>query len=228
MAGGGREGNALRWVLTYGDLVTLLLAFFIVIYAISTTDPHKYQQVVISIKRGFGIKLEGGTSLIAGSGMGGEKLLPFPDTNTALQETLSESLEQEILEGTVEVVQTEKGILLRLREEMFFELGRAGLTEQSKRILDKVAPALTQIPNAIEVEGHTDSLPIHSPHFPSNWELSAARATAVIRYLVEDYGVSPLRLAARGFGEFKPLVPNDPVRGTPKNRRVEIYILGQP
>jgi len=216
----------MRWLLTYADMITLLLAFFVIMYAISKTDSAKYQQLILSIQQAFGI--QPASSRIANTGLGGEKVLLAPDAMAKLQEELSRSLEPEIQGGQVQVERTEKGILLRFQDAIFFELGKADLTEEARRILGKVAPVLKAIPNPIEVEGHTDSLPIRSSLFPSNWELSTARATAVVRHLIEVHGLSPLRLAARGFGEYKPLVPNDPVLGTPRNRRVEIYILRQP
>ncbi len=227
MAGRGHDGGGnLRWLLTYADMITLLLAFFIILYATSKTDSQKYQQLVEAIRYAFGIKAS--TSRIADTGLGGEKPLLAPDLMTQLQEEITKSLEPEIQQGGVQVEKTEKGIVLRFQDAIFFELGRADLTEEARGILGKVAPILKRIENPIEVEGHTDSLPIRSPLFPSNWELSTARATAVIRHLIGVYGVSPLRLTARGFGEYKPLVPNDPVRGAPQNRRVEIHILRQP
>ncbi len=103
--------------------------------------------------------------------------------------------------------------------------GKADLHGEARRILDTVVGVISNLPHPIEAEGHTDTLPIKSAQFPSNWELSVARATAVVRYLVEAHGVSPLRLAARGLEEHKPLYPNHPTLGEPRNRRVELNII---
>jgi chemotaxis protein MotB len=203
-------------------MITLLLAFFIILYASSQVDAKKYSDMVSSVRTAFGTPLP--PRPIAQTGGGGEKLLPVPDTVGVLVQELTGRLEKEIKEGAVEIQKTEKGIVLRFREAVFFGLGRATLSGEAKDILDKMTPPLLDVPNAIEVEGHTDNLPIRSPIFPSNWELSVGRATAVVRYLVEVHRFPPGRLAARGMADNRPLVPNDGTRGNPRNRRVELHI----
>jgi chemotaxis protein MotB len=223
MAGGGHDGGGgLRWLLTYADMITLLLAFFIILYASSQVDARKYTDLVSSIRTAFGVPLP--PRPIVRVGDGGDKLLPIPDMVGVLVQELTGRLEKEIAEGAVEIQRTKEGIVLRFREAVFFGLGRASLSGEAKAILDKMAPPLLNIPNAIEVEGHTDSLPIRSPIFPSNWELSVGRATAVVRYLVEAHRFPPGRLAARGMADNRPLAPNDRTRGNPRNRRVELHI----
>lgn len=223
MAGGRHDGGgALRWLLTYADMITLLLAFFIILYASSQVDGKKYAELASSIRTAFGAPLP--PRPIVRVGGGGDKLLPIPDVVGVLVQKLTGLLEKEIKEGAVDIQKTEKGIVLRFREAVFFGLGRASLSGEAKDILDKMTPPLLDVPNAIEVEGHTDNLPIRSPIFPSNWELSVGRATAVIRYLVEIHRFPPSRLAARGMADNRPLVPNDGTRGNPRNRRVELHI----
>lgn len=223
MAGGGHDGGGgLRWLLTYADMITLLLAFFIILYASSQVDAKKYTDLVSSVRTAFGVPLP--PRPIVRVGDGGDKLLPIPDMVGVLVKELTGLLEKEIEEGSVEIQKTEAGIVLRFREAVLFGLGRASLSGEAKEILDKITPPLLDIPNAIEVEGHTDNLPIRSPIFPSNWELSVGRATAVVRYLVEVHRFPPGRLAARGMADNRPLVPNDATRGNPRNRRVELHI----
>lgn len=223
MVGNGHDGGGgLRWLLTYADMITLLLAFFIILYASSRVDAKKYTDMVSSIRTAFGVPLPPRSVVRAGDG--GEKLLPFPDTVGMLVQQLSVQLEEEIKTGSVEIERNEKGVILRLQETVLFDLSSATLSAEAKRILDKIAPSLLNVPNAIEVEGHTDNLPIRSPIFPSNWELSVGRATAVIRHLVEIHRFPPGRLAARGMADNQPLAPNDPVRGNIRNRRVELHI----
>lgn len=212
----------MRWLLTYADMITLLLAFFVILYAISKVDAKKYQALAVSMRGAFG---SAGSSHVTSGGAGGEHLPPKPDPGFDLAEKLRQSLGQDLGAGTVQIERTESGILLRFQDTVFFERGKADLQAQARRILDNVASVIASLPNGIEAEGHTDTLPIRSAQFPSNWELSVARATAVVRYLVEAHGISPLRLAARGLGEHKPLYPNHPAQGEPRNRRVEVTIL---
>ncbi len=224
MAGHGHDGGGgLRWLLTYADMITLLLVFFIILYASSKTDAKKYTDTVSSIRVAFGVPLS--PRPIVRVGDGGETLLPFPDMVGRLAQQLSAHLEEEITAGSVEIEQTDTGVVLRLQGAVLFDVGNATLSSEAKRILDTVAPALLTLPNAIEVEGHTDTLPIRSPSFPSNWDLSVGRATAVIRYLVEAHRFPPARLSARGLADTQPLEPNDPVQGNPRNRRVEVHVL---
>lgn len=224
----GRDGysGGLRWLLTYADMITLLLAFFIILYVSSRVDAKKYNDLASSIRVAFGVTLP--ASPIAQAGRGGEKLLPIPDVFGMLMQRFSRELEEEIRQGRVEIQRTEKGIVLRFREAVLFESGKATLSDKAKRILDQVAVSLREIPNPIEVEGHTDNLPIRTHFFPTNWELSVARATSVVRYLVEVRGLSPERLAARGLADNRPLVPEDRLRGNPRNRRVEVHVLTGP
>ncbi|MGB4782269.1 OmpA/MotB family protein [Candidatus Methylomirabilis sp.] len=223
MAGRGHDGGGgLRWLLTYADIITLLLAFFIILYATSQVDAKKYTGVVSSIRLAFGVPLP--PRPIVRVGDGGEHLLPFPDMVGLLVPQLSIQLEEEIKTGSVEIERTERGIVLRFRETVLFGLGSATLSAEAIRILDKIAPLLLTIPNVIEVEGHTDTLPIRSSLFPSNWELSIGRATAVIRHLVEVHRFPSDRLAALGMADNRPLVPNDGRQGNPRNRRVELHI----
>lgn len=227
MAGSGHDGGGgLRWLLTYADMITLLLAFFIILYASSKVDAKRYSDLASSVRIAFGAPLP--SRPIGQVGGGGEKLLPFGDMVGMLVQQLSSQLEEEIKAGSVEIERTDKGVVLRFRETVLFGLGSATLAAEAKRILDKVARSLLTLSNAIEVEGHTDNLPIRSSAFPSNWELSVGRATAVVRYLVETHRFPPPRLAARGMADNQPLAPNDPVRGNPRNRRVELHILTAP
>lgn len=223
MADNGHDGGGgLRWLLTYADMITLLLAFFIILYASSRVDAKRYADLASSVRTAFGAPLP---ARPLGAGGGGEKLLPFGDMVGMLMQQLSAQLEEEIRAGSVEIERTDKGVVLRFRETVLFGLGSATLADEAKRILDKVAQSLLTMSNAIEVEGHTDNLPIRSPLFPSNWELSVGRATAVIRYLVEAHRFPPPRLTARGMADNQPLAPNDPTRGNARNRRVELHVL---
>jgi len=225
MAGHRHDGGGgFRWLLTYADMITLLLAFFVILYASSRVDAGKYTDLVSSIRVAFGVPPRP-RPIIMQAGHGGEKLLPFGDVAGILVQQLNAHIEEEIKAESVEIERDDKGVVLRFQDSVLFGLGSATLSDDAKRILDKVARPLINTLYAIEVEGHTDILPIRSSDFPSNWELSVARATAVIRYLVESHRFPPARLAAKGMADNQPLAPNDPARGNPRNRRVELHVL---
>ena len=212
----------MRWLLTYADMITLLLAFFVIMYAISKVDAKKYQAVAESVS----IALGGHPPRAVSSGIdGSEKVLPKPDPVFEMAERLRQDLGNELGSGRIQIERNADRILLRFQDTLFFERGKADLSPEARGILDKVAKVVAPLPYRLEAEGHTDALPIKSAQFPSNWELSVARATAVVRYLAEQHHVSPLRLAARGLGEHKPLFPNKPIVGEPRNRRVELNIM---
>ena len=213
----------MRWLLTYADMITLLLAFFIVLYASSSVNAKKLQEVAASIRGAFGTPA--GASQINDRGFGGERLLIVPNQLDRMAEELSIALRAEAEAGRVQIMKTPRGVVLRFQDTALFDLGKANLTLEARAMFDKIAPVVKPLQNMIEAEGHTDDLPIRSSQYPSNWELSAARATSVVRYFVETHSLSPERLAARGMGEFRPLYSNQPRIGEPKNRRVEINVL---
>lgn len=133
-------------------------------------------------------------------------------------------VKMEGIEGVKADIVPEKGLVISLKERILFETGRADLSEQAKVILDKLYPIFLKIPNSIIVEGHTDNVPIKTIQFPSNWELSATRATQVIRYLIEDKNFPQERIAATGYGEYHPVSPNDTPEEKAQNRRVDFVI----
>ena len=215
-------GGTLRWLLTYADMLTLLLAFFIMMYAVSRLDVQKYQALTASLRGTFRR-----STLVVTPILGSDTLKPPPEaapTPPVMQQRAGD-LAEELRAGLIEIEQAPDAIVLRFPDAILFSRGRAEVQDTARGLLARVAQVVRKVPNPIEVEGHTDTLPISSMQFPSNWELSVARATAVVRELVATDGLSPLRLSARGLGEYKPRFPNDPVSGEPRNRRVEIRIL---
>jgi len=221
MSGGGHDGGgSMRWLLTYADMITLLLAFFVIMYAVSKVDAKKYKTFASSVQTAFGNPIALPREPIPAP------IRPRADPLIEILDQLRSNLDEaDLREGRIQIERTPDAILLRFQDTVFFERGKAELGPEARGILDVVAGAVADLPNSIEAEGHTDLLPIRSARFPSNWELSVARATAVVRYLALSHGISPLRLSARGLGEFKPLVPNPPGGGEPRNRRVELKIL---
>jgi chemotaxis protein MotB len=217
-------GGTLRWLLTYADMITLLLAFFIMIYAISRLDVQKYQALTESLQRTFRR-----STLVVAPIPGTDTRKPPPEaapTPTAMQRLAAEFAE-DLRAGRLELEQASDAIVLRFPDAILFSRGSAEVQPSAHDLLARVAQVVRKLPTHIEVEGHTDTLPISSAQFPSNWELSVARATAVVRELVATQGISPWQLSARGLGEYQPRFPNDPVSGEPRNRRVEIRLLSR-
>ncbi len=128
------------------------------------------------------------------------------------------------LEKQVKLETTDKGVVIRINSPILFDLGEADLKPQAFPILDKIVDLTKDWPNSIQIEGHTDDLPIHTAEFPSNWELSTARAMSVLRYFLRKGLIRPQRLSAAGYGQYHPLVPNSNPANRAKNRRVEIYV----
>ncbi len=215
--------GAFRWLLTYADMITLLLAFFVMLYVISRLDAKRAHALTVSLGEAFRR-----STLIAP--LSPVSVVPSvaeePPILPVKQRLLAE-LGEDLRAGRIEVEQVRNAVVLRFPDTILFDRGSAELRSSAFPLLARVARVLGAISAAVEVEGHTDTLPIASPRFPSNWELSVARATAVVRELVAVEGLSPLRLAARGLGEYQPRFPNDPVTGEPRNRRVEIRLLAR-
>ena len=154
-------------------------------------------------------------------------------TDTVDGENIEESMYYQVskfvkeheLEAAVEIIETEQGVAIQVRESILFETSKSTLREDSKEVLSSIAELLSSIDNTIVVEGHTDNRPISTAEFPSNWELSVDRAVNVVKYFVENTGIDPKRLSATGYGEHHPVVPNDTEENMAKNRRVNILII---
>ena len=223
-----------RWMVTYSDMVTQLLAFFVLLFSISVIDVQRFQSLMSAFRASTGI-LDMGRSFDQSTFVGSPPVavaptpVPAASRLTVQLEGVMRQLQAELeagrLSGSVELVPEERGLVVRLAERVLFDLGKADLRPESRRVLDALAGVLAKIPNPVRVEGHTDDLPIHNERFPSNWELSTARATTVVRYFVERHRLDPRRFSAAGYGEFHPLVPNTSAANRQKNRRVEVVIL---
>lgn len=227
-----KENNE-RWLITYSDLITLLLIFFIVMYTLSKVDAAKYQAIASSLSKSMGgsqsIMESGGPAIVPGAGENGE-------TNTELNELEQQNLEkirQQIqayvnengLSGKVTVTIEERGVVVSFQDVVLFPVGVAVLNPSSLEIVDKIGGILHQTNNYIRVEGHTDNLPIRTSQFPSNWELSFARSASVVHRLIDFSAIPPDRLSASGYGEYRPRMPNDSDANRQQNRRVDIVVL---
>jgi len=224
-----------RWLISYADFVTLLFAFFVVMYAISAVNENKYRAFSKSLEKAFIEKKRQVSEL--------KDALADPDNtaspvdaadgwaadNRQLQHTseqLTQILQDLISENLVTVKKSKYWIELQMNSELLFLSGSAELASTSLPVLKKVAEVLKPLPNQINVEGHTDNFPIDTFKFPSNWELSSSRATTVVREFIND-GIDPPRLSAIGYGEFHPIADNRIEEGRFKNRRVVLLIISQ-
>ncbi|MGI6484897.1 MAG: OmpA family protein [Tepidanaerobacteraceae bacterium] len=216
------------WMVTYGDMVTQVLLFFVLLFSLSTVDAKKFDLALISLQESLGI-LQGGQTVVE------RDFLEAGDIGQAaadeeerelklLQSRLDNLIEDYDIEG-IQVSMDERGITIRFIEGVLFDSGKARLKENAKSILDKIAPVLKSCYHHLRVEGHTDNLPISTREFPSNWELSTTRAVNVIKYFIEKHRFSPYTLSAAGYGEYRPIAPNDTEKHRALNRRVDLIVL---
>jgi chemotaxis protein MotB len=223
-----------RWLISYADFITLLFAFFVVMYAISIVNEGKYAVLSEALGDAFG-----GRSLAPQAHTSVEPVLPLSHiVNRKRQEAARRERERmEILakdltatllplvkSGQVRVTQNARGIRIELNASVLFAQGEAELQQDARGVLGEVAGLLGKAPQRIEVEGHTDNLPITNTRFASNWELSAVRAASVVRLFI-DNGVQDVRLSAIGHGATRPVAPNDTPANQARNRRVAVMIL---
>jgi chemotaxis protein MotB len=217
-----------RWLVSYADFITLLFAFFTTMYAISTVDAQKLTKMVSSMQ----------VALNGNEGAPGVAGAPKPVTDrhlpavspgqhvlVALQTQLAARLRRQIDTGNVALEVDPRGLVVSIREAGSFTIGSADLSDGARALLTEIGGPLSELSNPIRVEGHTDDVPIHTARFQSNWQLSTARATSVIEFLVETVGIDASRLSAAGYGEFKPRTANATDAARASNRRVDLVIL---
>jgi chemotaxis protein MotB len=220
--------NLERWLLTYADLITLLLAFFVMLYVFSKQDARKYDAMTMQLKAifsgGAGIVKEGGRT-------GSQTVESFAPgrSNEEIRKQLDEQIKSlagpDGAQNNISVITDERGIVIRIMDKAFYDPGKADLKEKAKETLDKIVPVIKTLPNDIRIEGHTDNVPINTAEFKSNWELSVRRATEVVRYLIENGGIKPERISAAGYAEYRPMAPNDSDANRSLNRRIEIIVV---
>jgi len=243
---GGSHASHDRWLVSYADFITLLFAFFVVLYASAEMDKKKIARLSAAIEGGFQQLGAFAKNPSPGKPEGAAEAGGMPETSSltnlpsqadsgasglvdayALQRELEEVLGSEIRQHEIEMRVTPEGLVLSLREVGFFDSGDARLLPSAIPTLARIAKVLNAHGFDIRVEGHTDDVPIHTPEFRSNWELSTARATQVITLLVEDYGLDPLRVSAAGYGPYRPLASNSSAQGRKLNRRVDLVITSR-
>jgi chemotaxis protein MotB len=219
------SAGMMRWLLTYADMITLLLALFIILFAISNISAVKFNRLAKAISGGFS-----STSAVNQPPNGGAVDHQHGRTDEANMANAKAQLDKYIAKhGLQSKVQTridQRGLVITLlSDKAYYDSGSAQLRPETMRILDAVAGQLRGVPNEVRVEGSTDDVPIATAEYPTNWELSAARATGVTRYLVEHDKIAPTRIALAGYGQFRPKFANDTEAHRQENRRVDIVIL---
>ena len=245
-----------RWLVSYADFVTLLFAFFVVLYASAQIDKKKALGLSSAIESAFqqlgvfqGDPPKAGTSAATPANAAGLNLdssaarnLSRVDLATvgnqegfhpkenldAIRVELERALAAEIKRNEVALRMQDDGLVVSLREAGFFDSGSAGLKPGGEAAFARVATILQEHSCAVRIEGHTDTVPIHTAQFASNWELSTARATELVKTLIENHGLAADRLSAAGFAEYHPVASNDSEKGRQMNRRVDVVILAPP
>jgi chemotaxis protein MotB len=231
--------NHERWLVSYADFITLLFAFFVVMYAISTKDLEKSKEFQESIRKYFNMQ----ASMMSGGGGGGagaNKLSvdealkdEFPglkagpvEISDHIQRSLEKKLGSDSLKNKGIAVQHDAiGTRINLAASALFQQGSARLKPESLEILDKIGETLKRAEHKIIIEGHTDNTQLKSELYPSNWELGAARASVIVRYLIKRHGLQANKMVALSYADQKPISENETEEGRAKNRRVEILIV---
>jgi chemotaxis protein MotB len=228
-----------RWLVSYADFITLLFAFFVVLYAFAKTDPKKQSDVSDAIDgafRSMGVfsgsgqatrKTASGDAVAVNAVMNEDALSPekVRDDLEHMQHELEKKLAGQIARHAVSLQMGRDGLVISLREAGFFDSGSATPHLETLDTLREIAASVDQTPYDMRVEGHTDNVPIHNEEFDSNWELSAARATRIARMMLQLQAISPERLSAAGYGEFHPVDSNETPEGRARNRRVDLIVL---
>lgn len=216
-----------RWLVSYADFITLLFAFFATLYAISSVDSQKLSTVAHALQIAFDDSAKG-RSLASGQGLlpeNGVLVAGQPERSSAeVQARVSSELAAELASERLELIVDRRGVTLSIPEAGTFAIGRDELSETAQQLVARVANTLDGFSNSVRVEGHTDDVPIHNVRFASNWDLSAARASRVVEFLI-GRGIGPERLSATGFAEFHPRAPNTSPENRASNRRIDLVIL---
>lgn len=231
-----KEANHERWLLTYSDLITLLMIFFVIMYASSNVSASKYKAVSDSFK----IALGGGRTLIGqeeGANINASNSVENSSTSKDnkelseenklmnLKENVDNYLQSAGMSASISTSIEERGLVISLKDSIIFESGKAEIKSDYKKKLVDLGSILNKMDSYIRVEGHTDNVPINNNKFNSNWQLSVIRATNVTELLIEEAHIAPKRLSSVGYGEFRPVADNTTEQGRAQNRRVDIVLI---
>ncbi len=223
--------NHERWLVSYADFITLLFAFFVVMFAVSQVDSKKMGRFTESFSKAVGIDLfsEMGSSLVAAgekpTSMEGseESSSSLPAEIEQIRAKLAQLEEDHEIPQGVQVLTHRRELILRLSENLLFDVGDDSLHDPARKAINIIAQELARRDVDVRIEGHTDTRPIHTTRFRSNWDLSTARSTAVVAEFLSG-GMPPVRISAAGYAEFHPVASNDTDEGRRQNRRVDIVV----
>lgn len=241
--------NHERWLVSYADFITLLFAVFVTLYAMSQTDKKKVEEVMQSLQSSFGMANVGApapkvnvipskTMNVIPSLKPEVSITPAHKANMSRTKVQAEEKDFRQIKASVEAYLikqgaqnkvtlgiTRRGLIVSLKEAGFFDSGQAQIKQEAYPLINTIAEVMTQYKNPLRLEGHTDNIPISTGQFPSNWELSTARATNAVKYLIKNFDVDTDKISATGYGEFRPIESNETADGRAKNRRVDLVML---
>ncbi|MCW2277636.1 flagellar motor protein MotB [Heliophilum fasciatum] len=222
------------WLVPYADVLTLLLALFIVMFAVSQTDAQKFNQLKQTMESIF----KGGTGVLSGASVMTSEVPNESGTDLQMIQSMRENEELQKMKEQMDQfaqdqnldkqIKTEiysEGLMVTIRDAALFASGRADINPEANRVLETIAKMLQTMPNEVRIGGHTDNLPIATAEFPSNWDLSAKRALNVMKVVLNSVQLDPVRFMAVGFSEYRPKASNDTEEGRAQNRRVEIFVV---
>ena len=226
--------NTAGWLTTFNDLVTLLMVFFVLLFTMGSVNTQALHEFKNALQSGLGILGAGSQASIeikdSQQDLDNEEIMQQAEGDSApideQQEShpMDEVLEAFAAEPGIKVSYSNQGAHITFEDFLLFDFGRTEINPIGLAFLDKLATLIQKVPYPVRVEGHTDNVPIHTARFPSNWELSIARAVSVVKYFAESGKINPQRLSAVGYGETRPVAPNDTAMNRTKNRRVEIVL----
>jgi chemotaxis protein MotB len=242
------HANHERWLVSYADFITLLFAFFVVMFASTQSDKNKAKDVSDSVRQALEHgQFSAAISTVLGRGRHEAKKAPLSKENTPEREnpnappptpperhppdlaksldTLMKGLDADVKNGKLQLKLDARGLIISMREKAFFASGDSAIASDSLPMVAKIAAVVQSLPNQVRIEGHTDARPIHTSRFRSNWELSAARSIAMLELLRDRFQIPPSRMAVAGYAENSPVDTNDTEEGRAHNRRVDLVLL---
>lgn len=221
--------NHERWLVSYADFITLLFAFFTSMYAISSVNEGKFRIMSESLAIAFNPSMYTSTRVQEGPKFVKEQRSHVSDEFKPMSannyQKVQAALKDLEVDKKLTLIADENKITIRISESMLFEPGTDRLMKEAFPVINEVAAVLSELPNSVRIEGHTDNVPVNTERFPTNWDLSSARAITLLKYLISEHAYEPRKLSALGFGEYRPIDTNDTPSGRFKNRRVDIMIL---
>jgi chemotaxis protein MotB len=221
------QAGAPAWMATFGDMMSLLLCFFVLLLSFANMDVVKFREMLGSIQDALGVRKENVGQFAPKS----SQPTDAPDTGTEstaeFTEDVKSFIENRELQGVVEAVPGERGVTIRITGKLMFESASDELRATGHPVLDEIVDLAKRYPNTIGVEGHTDDRPINTARYKSNWSLSAARAVAGVRYLIDVGGIDPSRISATGFAHTRPIASNDTEADRALNRRLEFVFFNE-